>query len=388
MLTHTDPTVDSRILKTFDAVKSVHSNILVIGLRENSWDKPHRSGEFEVFSLHMRAVQKVLGLEPVVSNGGIVSRLLSKPVLLLFYLEFYSRVFVRSLVYRPSIIHCNDWYVLPIAVSIKFLTSAKLIYDAHELEAYDNNVSSLAAKVILFVEKISWSSIDFLITVSPSIESWYLNQYGVKPSAVILNSPKYPKDMDKHEESTYLRETFNIAPKTPIFLYVGLLTRGRAIDHVLAAFSSSLTESAVVFLGKGEYEEVIRSNLKFGKNVFIHEPVPHEKVVPLAKSADYGLCLIENVSLSDYYCLPNKLFEYAFSGIPVIASNFPDISEVVEKFQLGICVEPNTEGLLRAIDLVDGGFARSNSAGNPDLRELGWEFQASKIKTAYALLDA
>ena len=40
-----------------------------------------------------------------------------------------------------------------------------------------------------------------------------------------------------------------------------------------------------------------------------------------------------NVSLSGYYCLPNKLFEYCFC-VP-IASDFPDIVDVVSKFKLG-----------------------------------------------------
>ena len=38
-----------------------------------------------------------------------------------------------------------------------------------------------------------------------------------------------------------------------------------------------------------------------------------KKLTNLIKEADVGLCLVENVSLSDYYCLPNKLFEYAFA---------------------------------------------------------------------------
>ena len=62
------------------------------------------------------------------------------------------------------------------------------------------------------------------------------------------------------------------------------------------------------------------------------------------------MCLIQNVSLSDYYCLPNKLFEYCFAEIPVLASNFPDISQTVEKYDLSSDLPEKVNKLTRIAD--------------------------------------
>ena len=77
------------------------------------------------------------------------------------------------------------------------------------------------------------------------------------------------------------------------------------------------------------------SEKKKNSNIHLHKKVPHNQVVNLIKSADVGICIIENVSLSDYYCLPNKLFEYSFAGLRVIGSDFPEISNYILSNKLG-----------------------------------------------------
>ena len=67
----------------------------------------------------------------------------------------------------------------------------------------------------------------------------------------------------------------------------------------------------IVYLGYGSEKTNYLSYQKYN-NIHIHDAAEHQQVVSLAQSADVGLCLIENISLSDYYCLPNKLFEYIF----------------------------------------------------------------------------
>ncbi|NJL72924.1 MAG: glycosyltransferase family 4 protein [Candidatus Competibacteraceae bacterium] len=40
------------------------------------------------------------------------------------------------------------------------------------------------------------------------------------------------------------------------------------------------------------------------------------------------------------FCAPIKLFQYLMAGLPVIASNFPGMIDVVERNEVGICVDP------------------------------------------------
>ena len=113
-------------------------------------------------------------------------------------------------------------------------------------------------------------------------------------------------------------------------------------------------------------------------NIFLHPPVPHDEVIELANSADFGYCMLENVSLSDYFCLPNKLLEYAFSGLPVIASNFPDISVAVDQFNLGVVSEFNEKSIKEGLIKLRKGKL-NNEYLNRDLFPLSWEFQAEKV---------
>ena len=48
-------------------------------------------------------------------------------------------------------------------------------------------------------------------------------------------------------------------------------------------------------------------------------------------SADLGSSLIQNTCKSYFYCMPNKLFEYLMTGLPVLVSDMKEMKEFVEK---------------------------------------------------------
>ncbi len=110
--------------------------------------------------------------------------------------------------------------------------------------------------------------------------------------------------------------------------------------------------------------------------------MPHAQVTAVAKSADVGLCFIQNVSLSDYYCLPNKLFEYAFSEIPVLASDFPDISDVVNNYNLGMCSDLTPKSTYKAIKKFED-FNELPKINLENLYDLTWKAQEKKILKLY-----
>jgi glycosyltransferase involved in cell wall biosynthesis len=113
--------------------------------------------------------------------------------------------------------------------------------------------------------------------------------------------------------------------------------------------------------------------------------VIHSEVVEVISSADAGICLIENVSLSDFMSLPNKVFEYAFAGLPIIASNFPELSNVVLGYKLGKVIEPSPELLLGAV-LETERNSKFNSGPPNSLLPLSWEEQERKLIDIYRRL--
>ena len=94
-------------------------------------------------------------------------------------------------------------------------------------------------------------------------------------------------------------------------------------------------------MGYGVLQETIRSYERLYPNIHFLHAVPPENVLEYTMGADVGLSLIENVCMSYYFCLPNKMFEYFSSGIPCIVSNFPDMKSVVEQYRCGWAIDVN-----------------------------------------------
>lgn len=322
-----------------------------------------------------------------ITSINLLSRHLKYIPKILRHILTFTELYIKSIgicfKLKPHIVHCHDTLVLPIGVSYKLFRSCNLIYDAHELESNRNGITPLLRYVTILIERTAWHKVDGLITVSQSIEKWYKNKYGPKLSAVVLNSPQL-KPASK-SRSDYLREKFKIPKHRNIYIYVGFIANGRGINHYLDYFRTT-DKDHLIFLGDGPLKDRLLSKSAISSNVHFHEPVHHSDVVPIIQSADVGLCLIENVSLSDYLCLPNKLFEYAFAGLPVIASNFPEIEATVLKYGLGETCEPTASGLASAV-------ARYNEENAPrninleTLYDLSWPQQALNMNDLYKKLE-
>lgn len=375
-LTHTNPLIDSRILKTSAVIESLEIPFCVIGINRGKILAPNRENFIAIDVFTKKRIQL---LQVKLSNFKSLQRILS----LIVFLEIFLKLFFRGVLFKPTLIHVNDCYVLPIAALIRVFTGSRILYDAHELESETNGISPNMRRVVNFIEKSCWNSVDVLVTVSPSIQNWYARKLSVKPSSVVLNSPHLRSKIATQQYENYFREKFNLAEESRIFLYLGNLERGRGINTILETFTRTPKNHVIVFMGSGSLENQISEFSKDNPNILMHAPVRHDLVVDFAKSADFGICLIEDVSLSDRFCLPNKLFEYIFSGLPVIASNLPDMRKLIQEFEVGICVENSTDSLLTAVLDTRKDQFEYLSFQREKLNDLSWETQARKLETRY-----
>jgi hypothetical protein len=83
--------------------------------------------------------------------------------------------------------------------------------------------------------------------------------------------------------------------------------------------------------------------------------------------------------------MPNKLFEYAAAGLPIIESNTKDMGMFVKKHQMGKILMNNTvEDFRYSIDeLLSMDLTTVSQNSKKAALENSWEYQEAKMKEVY-----
>ena len=277
----------------------------------------------------------------------------SKAVDVLKVLEFYLKILLYFIRTKPSYVNCHSLSVLPIAPFFKILCGSKIIYDAHELETCKFGIGKRLQFVIFKVEKAFVYFVDHIVVVSNSIGVWYQNNYPAKSVSVVRNIPVNKLFLDSSDQkSNYLRNKFNIPSEHIIFIYQGIISEERGIRVLLDVFSKIESNFHIVFMGYGVDVDLVKQNSSEKKNIHFHVAVKQNELRNITSSADVGLCILKSDSLSHYYCLPNKVFEYILSDLPIIASNFPDLKEFVELNNFGWVCEPKMDAIMKIVTSI------------------------------------
>ena len=266
-------------------------------------------------------------------------------------LKYMECIYLISKNYKNTdILHCNDLNTLPIAYIVKkfYNKNIKVVYDAHEYETETNGLRGFQKRLVKFLERRLIVYADKVICVSDMIANEYEKLYNIEKPALVLNTPLY-KQINKKD---IFREKFGIKKDKTIFLYQGSISRGRGVEIVLECFKTmQKTEAVIVFMGYGELEEYVKEVASQENNIYFHSAVEPDVLLDYTSSADFGISTIEDSCLSYRYCLPNKMFEYIMADVPVIVSNLPEMSKVVQENGVGVILQENTPcGLQTAIE--------------------------------------
>lgn len=329
-------TNDSRVLKEALSLKHAGYEPFIVAL--------HEQGLAEQDTVHGIPVSRI--------------RLLSRgwpkvlPVQIFKYFEWLWRAFLRSR--KADIVHCNDLPTLPAGAAARLLSRkrTRVVYDAHEFEINDvANEPRWKIRVKSIMERFWIRHADATMTVSESIADEYVRMYGIPKPALVLNCPP----LAPLPEADLFRSTLGIARASVIFLYQGGLAPGRGIESIIAAFKElSDNDRVVVFMGYGPMEGAIKQAAAQHSNIFYHPAVSPDVLPAYTASADFGLCLIENLCLSYYYCLPNKLFEYLMAGLPVLVSDLQELRRFICAHPVGqILSGGDAQSIRNAIATLD-----------------------------------
>jgi glycosyltransferase involved in cell wall biosynthesis len=242
-------------------------------------------------------------------------------------------------------INCHSLFTLPIGVVLKCLTGALLVYDTHELETEVAALSGAQRSLARWTERLCMLWVDQVFCVSEAISKWYKAAYPSVRIETVLNTPR---DMVS-AKPVALRESLGFLPETRLFLYQGLLAKGRGLEAVIDAFCNwERSDVGLVILGYGPLAQSLRERAGGSARVRFLDAVPPDELAGYTLAADVGISLIEPISLSYEYCMPNKLFEYLAAGKPVVASATLEQARFIRMHNIGVVAEGFSVASIRA----------------------------------------
>ena len=314
----------------------------------------------------------------------LLSRPLPKHVLpqAIKLIEYSLRVARRARKHKVNLVNVHNVGALPLGVAVKWLCGAKLVYDTHELETETYGKHGFHKFASQIFERLFIRFADLVIVVGDAIERWYRDAYGTSNIITVLNCPNF-----RHPRPTQLlRHELGIPLEKKILIYQGGLWRGRGIEKLLDAFAEVRDERFVlVCMGYGELDALIKDYAKRHDNIYLQKAAAPSEVLEYTSSADYGIAYIDNPSLNDQYCLPNKFFEYIMAGLPVLVNDAPEMKRFVKEFNIGeVLTELTTDSLQTALGSITSQDSQDLAANLRRVAEAcSWEKQASKMMDSY-----
>jgi glycosyltransferase involved in cell wall biosynthesis len=275
----------------------------------------------------------------------IYLKITNKNFVKVLFQSYFNIFFKKLLELNGDIYYAHElWTLESCYIVSKKILKKKLIYDSHELELHRNNLwSAKANRDRIGYEKKYIEHVDHVLAVSEGCAKIIENHYNLKHKVTIVRNTPLLSDLKKSNNS--LRKKINIKKNEKLLVYTGLSSYSRGLDFLINSMKYLQTyHLATVGSWDIDYKKKIQiliNKNKLSDRIHMLPPVPRNELINFISSADYSVIPIIDTCLSYKYCLPNKLFEAAFAGLPIISSDLPDMKKVIIKNNLGCVFKVN-----------------------------------------------
>jgi glycosyltransferase involved in cell wall biosynthesis len=300
-------------------------------------------------------------------------------------------VFRAALREKADVYHFHDPELMPVGLALK-LMGKTVIYDVHE--SYRDTMLSKhwlprfarygASKAVAGLEAIVGRSCDAVITATPRIaelfppgKAWAVRNFpDLQAFSVPANAKAKPSDRRN-----------DVA-------YAGAISLTRGAREMVDAIDLIPDELHARLVIAGPFPPALQEELKllpgWSRTVLLGA-MPHEQVVGVLQDCRIGLCVL-HATPNHLEALPIKMFEYMASGIPVIASNFPNWHDIVDSAECGVLVDPRSpqriaEAITGMLRNPDEATRMGRNGQRAVFERYNWEAEAAVLVKIYDSLE-
>jgi len=329
MIISKDVTHDSRVNRHATALGAVgHEVIVLCRPSTTNQDRYETRQHYKVIRYHYPDLQVSARKELDAHNAGKLPKLSRMARFGTLFLLTKLRLYLLALRLRAHVYYCNDLDTLDVGIIMKF-AGRKVIYDSHELY-----IEALAPgerrRLYTLFERLFINCANVLITVNQFIAKELAHRYKItKRIHVVLNCPE-----------SQLQPPSRNSSSTVTVLYHGGLDPDRGLENLVRASERFREDIRLVIRGEGMLEKVLKQLASTRCHVSFERNVPVNQVVQKAADADVGVIPYLPTNLNNYFCSPNKLFEYIQAGLAVVTSDLPYLRQFVVENGVGVIFDP------------------------------------------------
>lgn len=234
-----------------------------------------------------------------------------------------------------------------------------------------------------------------LITVSQTLADDLVRRFGGPRPVVVRNCPPWRAV----ERTQALRVRVGAAPGDRLLLYHGTVTEGCGVETAIRALELLGDGHVLVVLGWAWRQDVLErlaAEKGVAAQVRFLPGVPQDEMFRLVASADVGLIPTEPNTVGNRLGIPNKLFESLMSGLPVVASDVPEVAAIVRETGAGVlypsATPQNPAALAEGIHTLLSDRALWETCSEAGLRasrqQLNWDVESARLVALYDTVES
>lgn len=264
------------------------------------------------------------------------------------YAKFIVGSIKEVLRLKPDLVYGHDIFsAIPFVLLKKFFyKKSKFIYDAHELFILEKN------KKYGFFDRLQYKyegkaikTADAVICAEGQRADKMVEYHSLKQTPFVIRNISYLTQTNDDGFKNEHIDFFNI-PATAV-VYAGGMLAGRKLDKLVEAVNEAGKGFKLMLIGDGPAYNSLSKKISAleNDNIRICKALPYAKLASALKNFDIGYLYYGTSDYNNLYCAPNKIYEYAGIGLPILANENPTVKKIMDESKLGVCTNDFVYGL-------------------------------------------